>query len=168
MKRTLRPVCLALLLCGGLGSLPRLAQAGPTTSDPIGIGLALPLNLVPFGVGLGLSGKYWLNSVHAIDGTLFGGSGWVSVAGDYLWHRYYVFSGDLAKRMPIYFGPGASITSWGSGPYSGTAVAVQGKLGVDYLFREPFDVYAEATPAINLTPSVGFSLGLSIGGRWYF
>lgn len=168
MAKTFRGLLGGLFLAALLGLPAVPAQAGPTKNSPFGIGLAVPLNLTPFNIGLGLSGKYWMNSVNAVDMTLFGGSGWLSLGGDYLWHRYYVFSGEAAKRMPLYFGPGVNLTSWSAGPYSGAAIAIQGKLGVDYLFKEPFDAYAEATPAINLTPSVGFGIGLSIGGRWYF
>lgn len=163
MKKTVRVLLCWLSLCGS-GSL----HAGPSKLSPFGLGLALPVNLSPFAVGLGLSGKYWMDSLHAIDGTLFGGSGWVSVAGDYLWHKYYVFSGEAGKRMPVYYGVGGDVTAWSAGPYSGTAIGVQGKLGVDYLFKEPFDAYAEATPGFNLTPSIGFGLGISVGGRYYF
>ncbi len=163
MKRSLHILLLALALAGAAE-----LQAGPSKQSPFGLGLAVPVNLTPFAFGLGLSGKYWLDTTHAIDGTLFGGSGWISVGADYLWHKYYVFSGDMGKRMPIYYGGGGSVTAWSSGPYSGTALAVQGKLGMNYLFNEPFDLYVETTPGINLTPTTGFGIGISVGGRYYF
>ncbi len=122
--------------------------AGPTKGSPFGIGLAVPVNLTPpFNLGLGLSGKYWMNGGQrhrrhplrrqrlrvAWRATTFGTATMSSAA-------------TRAKHLPLYFGPGASVTTWSAGPYQRHGHRGAGKLGVDYLFREPFDLYAEAIP----------------------
>lgn len=165
--KNFRSLSLSLVLLG-LALAPAAAQAGPTKASPFGIGVAAPVNFAPAGVGLGLSGKYWMNSERAWDMTLFGGGGWIGLSADYLWHRYHIFDGEMARRGPMYYGLGANLTSWSAGPFNGVAAGIQGKLGWTYLFRKPFDAYVELVPAVNIIPGFAFGIGLQIGGRWYF
>ena len=73
-----------------------------------------------------------------------------------------------SKRMTTQNCGNWAMTTWSAGTYSGTAFAVQGKLGVDYLMHGPFDLYAEAVPSFGFGAGPGFGVGLAVGGRWYF
>ncbi len=159
MMRVLKSLALILLLLTA-----SRAEAGPSTRSPFGVGLDLNYAGAPFGFGLGLTGKYWQNATHAYDFGLWGGSGWVGLAAAYEYHKYYIFSGEAAKRLPVYFGGGGYLipgSNW-------LAAGVQGKLGLSYLFKEPFDVYGEVVPTLNIIGGVAFNVGAHFGGRFYF
>lgn len=151
--------CLAFLM------LAAAAAAGPTRDSPWGIGLEAPLSFIPATAGLGLTGKYWVDSKNAWDMSLYGGNGWMAGAGDYLWHRYGVFGGEASRRAPVYYGVGAAAVLGFGG---GAAVAVQGKGGISYLFKAPWDVFVEAVPRLLLSQGASFGIGLTLGGRFYF
>ena len=154
------PALISLALITALASR---AEAGPTKSSPFGAGLNVNYAF-PFGAGLGLTGKYWQNSTHAYDFGLWGGGGWIGVAAAYEYHRYYIFSGEAARRLPVYFGGGGYIV-----PGNGwLAAGAQGKLGLTYLFPEPFDVYGEIVPTLNVIGGFAFGVGAHFGGRFYF
>jgi hypothetical protein len=155
-------------LIKGIGLLTALACAAPQNAraDANGLGLGLML-----GEPTGISGKLWLDPVHAIDFALgsFGyyvGSPYdgVNIHADYLWHYYGIF-GDRAseayRRMPLYLGAGAVFSTPG-------VAGVRGVMGVTYLFDAPFDLFLEIAPTLVLAPSVGLGTDAGFGGRFYF
>jgi hypothetical protein len=77
------------------------AQAGPSAKNRTGIGLGVgvPSNLF-------VTGKHWLSRregqfTPALDFSVRGGNGWIGGDMDYLLHKFYIFKGDLGKRMPL-------------------------------------------------------------------
>jgi hypothetical protein len=131
---------------------------------------SLGLGLV-VGAPSGLSGKMWLDDVHAIDfalgsfgyyvGTPYSG---INLHVDYLWHRFGVFGtkgSDVNRRLPMYVGVGGMFSSPG-------AAGVRGVLGVTYLFQQPFDVFFELAPTLVVAPGMGFGTDAGLGGRFYF
>jgi hypothetical protein len=177
-----------LLLVLGLGLL---TPALPAREKTLGLGVTL-------GDPTGVSGKLWLDDVHALDfavgtfgyyrGYRYGG---INVHADYLWHFYNVFGrngSDASRKLPIYFGVGGMFSTagtpynpnngvtpagpWtynGANPPDGNSTAgVRGVIGITYIFAHPFDVFAEVAPTVIVTPDAGFGIDSSIGGRFYF
>ena len=135
-------------------------QAGPSRNNRTGIGLGAGVPSQLF-----ISGKHWFKKPgHAVDFAVSGGNGWIGGSADYLWHKFYVFKGDLGRRMPLYFGGGAGVAVSGNN----LGIQAQGKGGITYFFQAPFDVFLEAVPAVTITPGVGLDIGLALGGRYYW
>lgn len=139
---------------------PRLgfAQADTGNGGNFGIGVML-------GEPTGISIKSWTGP----DAAFALGAAWsltgdeaIHLHGDYLRHVWFqdVETGQLA----FYFGLGARII------FSDDAEAgIRIPLGLNYLFSEaPFDVFVEAVPILNLTPSTDFAGNGAVGFRYYF
>jgi hypothetical protein len=135
--------------------------------------LIVPLSLLhargrDFGAGIaignptGISGKYWLNSRNAVDGELaFPGSNDVYLHVDYLWHDYNAFPKPEQGRLPLYYGVGGFASVDRVGP--------RGVIGIEYIFaKNPFDLFLELAPELNIAPSLGMTLTGGIGGRYFF
>ena len=150
----------ALLGALSLG-IPSLAQA---KYKDVGLGVMV-------GAPTGLSGKVWLDDVHAVDFAI-GSFGYyvgrpytdLNVHADYLWHYFGVF-GDrgstVYSHMPLYLGLG--------GVFNSPAVAgVRGVFGISYIFDQPFDVFLELAPTLVVAPGVGMGTDAGLGGRFYF
>ena len=144
-------------------ALSTAALAGPSQRDRLGLGLEAPLSLAPFIPQLGLSGKYWLDTEHAVDASLFGSNNGLGLGADYLWHRFYIFSGELGRIMPAHVGGG--ISAWTNNGLSGAAV--QGKAGLSYFFKAPFDAFLEIVPQARLYPNFGLQIIFNGGIRFY-
>ena len=141
-----------------------------------------------FGAGIilgeptGISLKGWIASDRAIDGavawSLFG-HGYFSVHADYLFHNM-----DLIKlnkgKLPLYYGPGVRLRSWGGDRYwdrgrwhqydGGRAdIGIRFPVGLDYLpASAPVDVFLEIAPCLDLLPATSFDVGAAIGARYWF
>lgn len=119
----------------------------------------------------GLSAKYWLGKdkkERAIDLTISWSANKTSTFyfhSDWLIHKYNLVKvKDLTGKLPVYYGCGVKLSSGGE-----TIFGVRIPLGVEYIFEEiPFDLFAEAAPVINLTPSVKIDLNAGIGIRMFF
>ncbi len=162
--RALRTV-LGLAALGALGAAPLLA--GPTSSNPFGLGVALGGGVLGDVANASLTGKYWFDGTHALDMGLGGGVGGLDLNADYLWHNFGVFH--HRHGLALYYGPGAYVNV---GNAFGTGI--QGKIGVDWLIQgrdhrpTPWEVFGELVPAINIIQGVGFGVGADVGGRYYF
>ncbi len=155
-------------LIKGLSLLAALACLAPQKAhaDSKGLGLGLML-----GEPTGISGKLWLDPVHAVDFALgsFGyyvGSPYngVNVHADYLWHYYGIFGGrgsEAYRRLPLYVGAGGVFSSPG-------LAGVRGVMGITYIFDAPFDVFLEVAPTLVIAPGVGMGTDEGLGGRFYF
>jgi len=125
-----------------------------------------------FGLGLmvgeptGLSGKYWLSPLSAIDGALgwsFGKNNWVQLHGDYLIHNYGIVNVGKGK-LPVYYGIGARMIF-----STANRVGIRGVAGLDYLFQsDPLDIFLEIAPVLDLAPEIEFDFNAGIGIRYYF
>ena len=112
-----------------------------------------------FGIGVmigeptGLSAKYWLNDVNALDFGLAYSfvrrNSAVSLHADYLYHAFDIIKSNY--RIPIYYGFGARLRLVSG---DDNALGARGVIGVAWLSdRAPFDVFLEVVPVFNLFPS---------------
>ena len=125
---------------------------GPTMAadrdGEIGIGLGTPS---PTGISM----KYWTSRATAYD--MFAewsfGEKKINVHFDYLIHDYKTLFMDDAES-PVYYGFGARfIEESGEDVVTG----IRFPIGVSYLPNsKPFEMFAEAAPRVNLTPSTNF------------
>lgn len=129
--------------------------------------LGLGLNI---GEPTGLSMKYWLDSVHALDGVV----AWnltdstFIIRSDYLIHRDSIFS---RKRWPIdfYYGIGGRLHSEKHGKSREQHLAGRAPLGLAYRFRRPeIEIYGELAVLIEIIPSTSATFTPSLGGRYFF
>ena len=131
-----------------------------------------------FGAGIilgeptGISLKYWLTDMLAIDGAA--GASYNNdhdndadfyLHGDLLWHDF-----DLLKvprgRLPVYFGVGALARFRDD---EDNQVGVRIPVGLSYMFDNlPLDVFVEIGPAIDLAPDVRGEVTGGIGVRFWF
>ena len=126
-----------------------------------------------FGIGVmigeptGLSAKYWLNDVNALDFGLAYSfvrrNSAVSLHADYLYHAFDIIKSNY--RIPIYYGFGARLRLVSG---DDNALGARGVIGVAWLSdRAPFDVFLEVVPVFNLFPSTSLNLDAAIGTRFY-
>lgn len=140
---------------------PQQPQAGTAPSSSQGglsAGLATP---VPAGVTI----KYWTSRIEAYD---FFAKWSISdknyqVHFDYLTHDYnqlFMDDGD----SPVYYGLGLRVVDKkGDDLVTGIRIPI----GFSYLpHNKPFDLFAEAAPRMNFTPSTKFGLDLQVGIRY--
>ena len=128
----------------------------------------------PFGLGIilgeptGISGKYYLNETHAIDGAVawsLSGDNDFHLHGDYLFHEYSLIEPDKGK-LPVYVGIGGRFLFRQS---RDTEFGVRIPVGLNYIFATiPIDLFGEIVPILDLFPDVEFDLEGAIGARFYF
>ena len=123
-----------------------------------------------FGLGLilgsptGFSVKTWMNSQTAWSGGL----AWsvrsdedLHLHLDFLWHNHDTIDEPGAA---FYYGIGGRL-GLGSDARLGARVPV----GITYVFEDdPFDVFLELAPVLDVVPATEFSLQGGIGARYYF
>ncbi len=125
-----------------------------------------------FGIGVmlgeptGISMKLWNNNRSAFGfgaAWSFGAHDALHVHGDYLLHSWFsdVEQGSLA----FYYGIGARLLL--TDPDSKAGIRVP--FGLNYQIQDaPVDVFIEAVPLLNLTPSTNFDGNGALGIRYYF
>ena len=127
---------------------------------------------VIFGEPTGLSGKLWQTRSTALDF----GAAWSFVDDsafhlhfDILVHRFDLIRVDKG-RLPLYYGLGGRIKfSDDDRGDTDTKVGVRFPVGLDYLFaRDPFDIFFEIVPILDLAPDTDASLNASVGFRYWF
>ena len=165
MKHTTAFVCLFLFASGALAAAPAATNStvGATEAGrPRGFGAGAII-----GSPTGLSMKYWLTDMTAIDGALawhFGDDDRFQIHADHLWH---IFVNDLHvpdARLPLYFGVGLRVLA-GNHPEAGVRIP----LGLSYLAnRVPVEVFAEIAPVVEFAPDTDGSVEGGIGVRFYF
>jgi hypothetical protein len=154
---------IAVAILTGLISTCAFAQ------DKLGLGVIL-------GEPTGFSVKYWLDEEHAIDGaaawSFWDGDGF-QLQGDYLWHNFDLLEnpGGVNGKLPVYFGVGARLKFRdGEGRHDDddTVFGIRAPFGISYLFDgEPFDLFAEVAPILDLAPDVELNVSLAVGMRFY-
>lgn len=129
--------------------------------------LGLGLNI---GEPTGLTMKYWLDSVHALDGVVawnLTNSTFV-IQSDYLFHQDSIFS---RKRWPIdfYYGLGGRLHSEKHEKTRDHHLAGRAPLGLAYRFRRPeIEIYGELAVLLEIIPSTSATFSPSLGGRYFF
>lgn len=152
-----------------------MLSAAVAQSQGFGLGIML-------GSPTGLNGKAWISGDKALDFGLAWGlwhGGYLHVHGDYLFHKMDLITVPKGK-LPLYFGPGLRIRSWGDGRYwrggrwhdydgNRVSVGVRIPVGLAYIFDDaPVDVFIEAVPTLDLAPATYFDLDGAIGARFWF
>ena len=154
MKLTLRSAFLMALF--SIFSLSAHAQG--KTND-LGAGIIL-------GEPTGITAKWWNSNDRAIDLAVAWSTGRndrFNLHGDYLIHRYDLISVDAGK-LPIYYGIGARM-GFGDEVDLGVRIPV----GIAYEFpNDPFELFFEIVPVLNLYPGTDFDANGGFGVRYYF
>ena len=126
---------------------------------------------VPGGTGLGViignptgvSFKKWIDSSKAVDAAAawsFANDGVLQVHLDLLFHDFTL----LDRQWPVYYGIGGAV-----GIADDLVLGVRFPLGISYLFpSDPFDIFFEIVPRLNLMPETDFGIDGAIGFRFYF
>ena len=143
------------------------ASAQVNREDEFGLGLIL-------GEPTGVSLKYWFDEERAVDGAL----AWAlseddsfQMHTDYLFHNYRWSNSD---EWPVYYGLGALLLfKHDEGRHHDDNKTVFGfrfPIGMSYLFEsnEPFELFFEIAPVLELAPDADLDLNAAIGLRFYF
>jgi hypothetical protein len=123
----------------------------------------------------GITGKYMINNISAIDV----GAGWETsgdneylIYGDYLYHVYGLFGlyglfNIQKENLPFYFGGGVRYERL---EHEKDKFGIRIPVGFEYLFSSvPLGVFIEVVPVLDLRPDTEFdNLEGGIGIRFYF
>lgn len=151
-----KPIFCTILLLLLLGS------SSPAQDKGYGIGMIL-------GEPSGLSGKYWLNNINALDFglgfsfTSFNNSR-IQMHCDYLWNNYNLIKS--TEKLIIYYGPGLKVLTGGN---NDAKFGLRGVIGIAwYVDTTPIDVFFEVAPVVYLIPGTILKFDGGIGARYYF
>lgn len=137
-----------------------LAAALPAAAanEKFGVG---PVLGVPFGV----TAKYWVDDVYAVQSHLGVSDGDLTVNADLLKN----FNEALPRRrpgtrMPLYAGLGLKLKS-----ESSTFVGIRFVGGISMFHsKKPYEFFAEVAPVLRVSPSEGGAFDGAVGFRRYF
>jgi hypothetical protein len=181
MHKSINPWFSSLVVAGifGASSSADAEQTNNTTATNVVQSTnAIPARTSPehggFGIGVilgaptGLSMKYWLSNVTAVDlgaAWSFQNPGSFQLNSDFLFHKFDLFpikNGEL----PLYFGAGGSLDIPTQGD---TRFGLRLPVGIAYEFRDmPIEVFAEVAPIVDLTPATQLRWNGGVGVRFYF
>jgi hypothetical protein len=153
-----RSAWLVLLL--GMVRAGWAASPQPGTAGDLGVGVII-------GSPTGLSAKYWITRMRAVDVALAwdlsGDDDRFEVHADHLWHFDFNVSG-MQGRLPLYVGLGGRLLT-GHDAQAGLRVP----FGLSYLFpKTPIELFAEIVPVFDFTPDSDTSVNGGAGVRFYF
>ncbi|RKZ12307.1 hypothetical protein DRQ53_03080 [bacterium] len=154
MRQFLIVLSLSLLL------IPQLASAGGNHSG-MGAGIIL-------GEPTGLDAKMWLGEDSALQAAV----AWSTSSNsslhlhlDYILHKFDVFNVSSGS-LPLYFGVGGRLKFRDD---KDDQIGIRVPIGVSYMFaNDPFDLFLEVVPILELVPDTDFGMNAAVGGRWYF
>lgn len=122
---------------------------------------------VILGEPTGLSAKYWMSEVTALDfgaAWSFQENGNFHLHVDYLYHNYNIFKVEQGS-LPLYFGIGGRVRF----DENDTRLGLRLVLGAEYLVEEyPMSVFFEVAPIVDLAPETEASLNGGLGIRYVF
>ena len=152
-----RLVTLAILLSL---IVPQLAVAG-SNADGFGLGIIV-------GEPTGVDAKWWLSESSALQGAVawsFSGNSNMHIHLDYIMHRFDII--DVSSgSMPLYFGIGGRVKFTED---ADDDIGLRIPIGLSYMFaNDPFDLFVEIVPILDLIPDTDFDINAAIGGRFYF
>ncbi len=154
MKRLLIFTVLLLII------VPQIAAAG---SNKSGFGAGIIVG-EPTGIDL----KYWLGADSALQGAV----AWSTSSNssmhlhlDYIIHKWDII--DVSSgSMPLYFGVGGRVKFRDD---ADDDIGIRVPIGLAYMFaNDPFDLFLEVVPILDLSPDTDFGFNAAIGGRWFF
>lgn len=141
--------------------------------------LFISLNIIDaqtrnFGLGImlgdpsGLNGKYYLNSINAIEVGLgvgvFGIENSFAMHVDYLYHNYDLIK--ATEKFPVFYGFGVRIRSKEDAEFG---LGVRGVVGIQWVSQSMnMDIFLHVAPVFKLLPATKFGVDGSIGARYYF
>lgn len=142
------------LFCGLIAlSLPARAET------PNGLGLGIIL-----GAPSGLSLKYMIDKIHAIDAAI-GFNSDFSVHTDFLWHGWRAFFQPKKGKLAAFIGLGARFED----EEKDNEFGIRGVLGMDYWFqKQPLELFIELVPVLQVSPNTEGDFEGGIGLRYYF
>jgi hypothetical protein len=161
MKRTRIVLAVLAIACAAAGAAEK-NQATVIRPGLFELGLYL-------GEPTGLSAKYYLNRMNAIEGiTAWAFSqGFLVVSADYLAHFPDVVKVE-AETIPLFVGAGA-IVRFNMGAQPPIELGVRIPLGALYVFRDfPLEISLEVVPVLYLFPDTQFTGMGGIGIRYCF
>ena len=140
-----------------------LVPTAATASNADGFGLG-----VIVGEPTGLSGKFWLGQSSALQGAV----AWSTQSNssfhfhlDYIMHRFDVIDVDSGS-FPLYYGLGGRFRVREN---ADDDIGIRIPIGLSYMFgNDPFDIFVEVVPILDLVPDTDFDLNAAIGFRWFF
>lgn len=120
---------------------------------------------VVLGVPFGVTAKYWLDPVYAVQSHLGVSDGDFTMDADFLKNFDKVLPRKApGYRMPLYAGLGLKIKSERE-----TFVGIRFVGGVSMFHsRKPIEFFAEVAPVLRLAPSEGGTFDGAVGVRRYF
>jgi len=140
-----------------------ILQTGYSFCQDKGFGLG-----VIVGEPTGVSAKYWMSSVTAIDAALawsFVDQGALHIHADYLFHNFHLITFETRGTWPVYYGIGARL-KFGD---EDTKLAIRIPVGAEYLFSDaPVDIFLEVVPMLELIPKTKFQFNAALGARYFF
>ena len=92
---------------------------------------------------------------------------------DYLWHNHELLDvGETDGKVPHYLGVSARLRFRDDEEHhhddNDLVFGVRVPVGISYIFDgKPFDLFAEITPILDLTPDVDFAFSIAVGARYY-
>ncbi|OGR93020.1 MAG: hypothetical protein A2992_04585 [Elusimicrobia bacterium RIFCSPLOWO2_01_FULL_59_12] len=152
----------AILLLGFVLALASSAGAAKQPGEPRDFGVG-----AIFGSPTGLSMKYWLTDVSAVDAAMawhFGDDDRFQIHSDYLWHITLPSLKVAEGRLPAYVGVGLRVLA-GNDSEAGVRIP----LGMSYLVeRAPLELFAEIVPVVEFAPDTEGEIDGGVGIRFYF
>jgi len=125
---------------------------------------------IMFGNPTGVTGKYWLDDVWALDGALGADRGEFDVHMDFLWHneeflgQHNLLPKDLDAKVPVYLGAGARVLFADKAEFG-----IRFPVGVSVLPNNTdWEFFGEFAPVLRVTPDVGINADYALGVRYYF
>lgn len=154
----MKKVFLAMVFLLSAVSASRAAQAGQSRDFGAGVILGAPT---------GLSAKFWMTEVAAVDGALawhFGDDDRLQLHVDHLWHMYFSGIQVPDAKLPLYAGLGLRVLA---GHHSEAGLRIP--LGVSYLSEHaPVEIFAELVPVMDFAPDTEADIEGGVGIRYYF
>ena len=146
------------LVCSLLA--PVTAVAG-NNADGFGLGIIV-------GEPTGLDAKFWLGESSALQAAV----AWSTQKNtsfhfhlDYIMHRFDLID-VKSGRFPLYYGIGGRFRVRDN---SDDDLGIRIPIGLSYMFaNDPFDIFVEVVPILDLVPDTDFDLNAAIGFRWFF
>ncbi|MDD5492736.1 MAG: hypothetical protein PHV60_08685 [bacterium] len=164
MKRIV--LLLLLLLIGATVAEARVEE--PKYHYGIGVILGEPT---------GFTGKYWLNNKEAYDLSVsFRFSSYLYLSGAYLYHNYDVFKNlKYPGSASLYYGGGIRLIADSDHRYRkhyeedvyDSIFGLRGTIGGSYFIpNQPFEIFIELSPVMNITPVTDLDLSAGVGVRF--
>lgn len=114
----------------------------------------------------GISVKNWVSrtvAFHAAAAWSFADEDALHLHVDYVYHNFDLFSPEIGD-LALYYGIGGRVKF-----ADDSRLGIRFPVGLDYMFEDqPFDLFVELIPILELAPATDFSLNGALGFRFFF